>query len=723
MTLAVLLTATWTEVDPAAQLTGDLAAQLTAAGVRDVRVLARPPAGAAVRKRGLAALDSGDVPADLRSIAALAATADEPLLVCAGDLVAHGTLLWMLATEPAGRSSILVGPDGSGGTAVVQDRGRVVAAAGRPADAEGSDVFLGALCVAPTDLPALVAAADRAAGRAAEKAAERAIAVPGEGPEPVGGVPGEGLAPAIAVPGEGLAPVGGVPATAVDLLLVELLAGGVTPAVVPVRVLRAERVADAGELAGARAAVAAVDEDAARLRLSIKERDDFFSTYFVSTWSTSVTRWAARRGLTPSGVTMLSVALAAVAALGFWQASRPAMVAGAVLLYLSFVLDCVDGQLARYTRHFEAFGGWLDNMADRAKEYAVYAGLAAGAERAGLPGAWRLAVAAILLQTVRHMTDTWYGALHDAAAVRRAGPVARAAVPPEAAGGLGGRLSRASNRVQADTGSVAYWLKRTVVLPIGERWALLCVLAAASNGRTALLVLLVAGLFAAAYTLVLRSVRARAMRVAVLTGVDTARHRDDGPLVRGVLGRWVLGRWGRWAPGPLPMAALGVVGAAALVVTGLTPALRAGAGTVALLIATVLVLAGGLPARSPHTGALDWLVPAALRAAEYLFVVGVGLRFGVPTPIVFVLLWALAMRHYDLTARMEKAAPVTAAPGVGLGWDGRVVVLAVAALTGLAPVGVVLLVGYVVFIFGAGAIANWSVPRSVPTPMPEGGFR
>jgi hypothetical protein len=81
------------------------------------------------------------------------------------------------------------------------------------------------------------------------------------------------------------------------------------------------------------------------------------------------------------------------------------------------------------------------------------------------------------------------------------------------------------------------------------------------------------------------------------------------------------------------------------------------------------------------------------------------------------------MRHYDLTARMEKAAPVTAAPGVGLGWDGRVVVLAVAALTGLAPVGVVLLVGYVVFIFGAGAIANWSVPRSVPTPMPEGGFR
>ena len=76
---------------------------------------------------------------------------------------------------------------------------------------------------------------------------------------------------------------------------------------------------------------------------------------------------------------------AVAAALAFWQASRPAMIAGGVLLYLGFVLDCVDGQLARYTRRFDAFGGWLDTMADRGKEYVVYAGLAAGADRLGLP--------------------------------------------------------------------------------------------------------------------------------------------------------------------------------------------------------------------------------------------------------------------------------------------------------------------------------------------------
>jgi phosphatidylglycerophosphate synthase len=115
-------------------------------------------------------------------------------------------------------------------------------------------------------------------------------------------------------------------------------------------------------------------------------------------------------------VTGISVLFAVAAALAFWQASRAAMIAGAVLLYLGFVLDCVDGQLARYTRRFGAFGGWLDTMADRAKEYAVYAGLAAGAERMGLPYAWPLAITAIVLQTVRHMTDAWYGALHDQAA-------------------------------------------------------------------------------------------------------------------------------------------------------------------------------------------------------------------------------------------------------------------------------------------------------------------
>ena len=132
---------------------------------------------------------------------------------------------------------------------------------------------------------------------------------------------------------------------------------------------------------------------------------------------------------------------AVAAAVLFGVGGRPALVAGAVLLYLGFVLDCVDGQLARYTRHFSAWGGWLDTMADRAKEYLVYAGLGYGASHAGFRYGWALAIAAMTLQTVRHMTDTWYGVLHDEAARR-----------PKAAGATRRDRRQAERRVDPGAG-------------------------------------------------------------------------------------------------------------------------------------------------------------------------------------------------------------------------------------------------------------------------------
>jgi hypothetical protein len=379
-------------------------------------------------------------------------------------------------------------------------------------------------------------------------------------------------------------------------------------------------------------------------------------------------------------VTAVSVLFAVAAALAFWQASRPAMIAGAVLLYLGFVLDCVDGQVARYTRRFDPFGGWLDTMADRAKEYAVYAGLAAGADRIGLPYAWPLAIAAILLQTVRHMTDAWYGALHDEAATR----------PTAEQTGVGARLSAASNRVQAATGSPAYWLKRIVVFPIGERWALIAVLAAVFNGRVALAGVLIWGLLAFAYTLGLRSLRSISMRVGVLDTVDTSRHRDDGPLVRAVLSR-VRAR------APFVFALVAALTALALVIFPGRP----------LLIGTALVaLAAGLPAARPHRAPLDWLVPAALRATEYLFVAAVGRLGDVPPPVIFALLFALALHHYDLVARMEKGAPTGSGGGDPLGWDGRIVLLTVAALAGVATLGEAVLAVLVAGNFLIRAIAD-----------------
>ncbi|GLY05944.1 DUF5941 domain-containing protein [Actinoplanes sp. NBRC 101535] len=593
---------------------------------------------AALRSAGAVEIDrvaaGGDLTGHLRELARRARDTGRPLLICPDNLVAHASLLWTLATDPAGRSSVLVAPDTTGD--LKEDRGRVVAAE----PGTGTVRFLGAMCIAPADLPLLEKVADR--------------------PD----------------------------------LLPALIDAGLVPVATRIRLLHAEQVGTEAELAAARAAVDAVDEDKALLRLAVKEQDDFFTTYAVSSWSPIVTKAAARLRLSPTGVTALSVLFAVAAALSFWQASRVAMIAGGILLYLGFVLDCVDGQLARYTRRFDAFGGWLDTMADRAKEYAVYAGLAAGAERIGLPYAWPLAIAAITLQTARHMTDTWYGALHDEAAAR---PSAQ-----PAGGGVGARLTAASVKAQSQRGSLIYWAKRIVVFPIGERWALISVLAAVSNGRVVLGAVVGIGLFAAAYTLGLRSLRALSMRVGVLNTVDTMRHRDDGPLARSVLSRIGL-------RAPVVWAALFAVFAVATVALMLAGDAAAQWPVLALTVVPVVLAAAA--ARQRHDGPLDWLVPSALRAAEYLTVVAVGVYGSVPTAVTFLLLFTLTLRHYDLTARMEKGAPVGAG-GAVMGWEGRVLVLLVAALCGYATVGVLGIVALVGGVFAYETVADWRASRA-----------
>lgn len=531
-----------------------------------------------------------------------------------------------------------------------------------PADGYGTDptgVFGGALRVGPEDLPALAGAARTAAAS--------------------------------------------TPADGADMPLDQLFAAFTrTDTRIfahRVRLLVAHRAADQPSALTAEAAVAAVDEERAELRLSVKEKDDFFTTYAVSSWSPYVTRLAARIGLGPTGVTAISVLFAIAAAVLFGYGERVALVAGGILLYLGFVLDCVDGQLARYTRNFSAWGGWLDTMADRAKEYLVYAGLAVGVERSGLADGWGwpLAIAAISLQTVRHMTDTWYGALHDEAA-RRPKPAA-------SAGGLGARLSQASTRVQADSGSLSYWLKRTVVFPIGERWALIALAVALFNPLVALVAVLAWGTLAFAYTGGLRTLRAWSMRVSVLDRVDTRLYRDDGP-VAGWIG--AAGRRLR-VPAPLLFALLAAAASAALVVAGLV---GAGGGELRwwLVGGAVIALLAGLPASAPHAGPLDWLVPAALRATEYLFVIAVGVVTDVTPSVIFAMSFVLALHHYDLTARLEKRERPPLLRAFGLGWDGRIAFLTGATVLGagdLTEIGMIELAGYLALVFIVNALGGW----------------
>ena len=306
------------------------------------------------------------------------------------------------------------------------------------------------------------------------------------------------------------------------------------------------------DVAQAAAEIGGHDEDRALLDSAVKANDGFFTTYFVSPYSKYIARWAARRGWTPNGVSTLSVAVGFAAAAAFATGERAWMIAGAVLLQVAFTLDCVDGQLARYTRTFSKFGGWLDSIFDRTKEYAVFAGLAIGASQSG-DDVWLLAGAALTLQVMRHSIDFSYpAAQHQAMGAvrqppleqvagrdprRRAGRAgargraARSAPPPT----LKQRLRGAWRRI--DRSRRGRWVKKIIAFPIGERFAAISLAAALFDARVTFIVLLAWGGLAASYTIAGRVLRSAGRRgpVVLAPGSSAATgaleaYRDDGPL-------------------------------------------------------------------------------------------------------------------------------------------------------------------------------------------------
>src|SRR5918996_1508024 len=237
---------------------------------------------------------------------------------------------------------------------------------------------------------------------------------------------------------------------------------------------------------------------------AVKDQDGFFATFLVSSWSPHIVRWAAAHRITPNQVTIVSVVLAVVAAAAFATGGRPGLVVGAVLVQAAFVADCVDGQLARYTRMGTPLGAWLDAVSDRAKEFVVYAGLAVGGAQAGEQDIWLLATCALALQALRHQADFAYttrrGAGHDAP-VPHDGPAMGVA---QHVGAAGVRTAATLER------SWLRWIKRIVVLPIGERFALISVTAAFAGPRATFIALLGWGIVAAVYMVTGRVLRSLA---------------------------------------------------------------------------------------------------------------------------------------------------------------------------------------------------------------------
>ncbi|KOG38421.1 DUF5941 domain-containing protein [Streptomyces decoyicus] len=415
----------------------------------------------------------------------------------------------------------------------------------------------------------------------------------------------------------------------------------------------------------AREAVAAVDDEAVRLRTAVKSRDGFFTTYCISPYSRYLARWCARRGLTPNQVTTASLLTALIAAGCAATGTRGGFIAAGLLLLFSFVLDCTDGQLARYSLQYSTMGAWLDATFDRAKEYAYYAGLALGAARGG-DDVWALALGAMVLQTCRHVVDFSFNeANHDASAN----------TSPTAA--LSDKL---------DSVGWTVWVRRMIVLPIGERWAMIAVLTACTTPRIVFYALLIGCALAACYTTagrVLRSLTRRARRTdrAARALADLA---DSGPLAELIAGR----ARGRGRTGSFLAPVMAFLSAAVLLVWVIFQDDPTSWLTVGVAVCSAL-LAGAAVAR-PLKGALDWLVPPFFRAGEYVTILVLAARTDVPgaLPAAYGLVAAVAYHHYDTVYRIRGG---TGAPPRWLvratgGHEGRILLITVLAAA-LSPSG------------------------------------
>ncbi|BCJ40883.1 hypothetical protein GCM10010168_48170 [Actinoplanes ianthinogenes] len=110
-----------------------------------------------------------------------------------------------------------------------------------------------------------------------------------------------------------------------------------------------------------------------------KARDAWWTVWLVDplasrlVWVVAPWRW-----VTPNRLTAAAFVVGLGSAAAFWHQGYPWVLLGALLFHLSFVLDCMDGKIARLNGTGSLFGTWLDYVFDRLRVLACAIGLFGG---------------------------------------------------------------------------------------------------------------------------------------------------------------------------------------------------------------------------------------------------------------------------------------------------------------------------------------------------------
>lgn len=97
-----------------------------------------------------------------------------------------------------------------------------------------------------------------------------------------------------------------------------------------------------------------------------RTRDSWWTVWLVDPLAVRLVRLTVNRTrVTPNQLTIAALFLGLGAAACFAFGLGPLLIAGAVLYYLCFLLDCMDGKLARLRDQETLFGAWMDYVFDR----------------------------------------------------------------------------------------------------------------------------------------------------------------------------------------------------------------------------------------------------------------------------------------------------------------------------------------------------------------------
>ncbi|MDQ3670253.1 MAG: CDP-alcohol phosphatidyltransferase family protein [Actinomycetota bacterium] len=132
---------------------------------------------------------------------------------------------------------------------------------------------------------------------------------------------------------------------------------------------------------------------------------------YMRRFSPHVTRLLLATPITPSAVTALMIPAGLVAAFTLTLPGLLAAVVAGLLAQLQLLLDCCDGEVARWRRRFSPAGTYLDQIAHYATEAALPAGLGIRADGGwGSVGGWTalgltVSVLVLLLKSETHLVE------------------------------------------------------------------------------------------------------------------------------------------------------------------------------------------------------------------------------------------------------------------------------------------------------------------------------